>query len=85
MIQETDCMIATEWQCVDLGQQSDYVLLKGFHSFDGQNQESTKHQEIFKWIDEYEGLGKYYRSQIFDIVYFERDEDREMFILRRLP
>lgn len=69
MIREKDGMTGTEWQCVSLGD-------------DFEQGAGTRARERLKWITEYEGLGKFYTDDIFNQVYFELDEDREMFLLR---
>lgn len=69
MIREYDGMVGTEWQVVSF--EDDYTGGTGL-----------KVREKLKWIKEYEGYGKVYYDNIFGQVYFERDEDREMFILR---
>lgn len=38
--------------------------------------------EQLHWCLEYEGLGRFYSDPMFGMFYFERDEDREMFLLR---
>ena len=69
MIREKDGMIGTEWQVVSIDE--DFAPLAGMHV-----------REKLKWIMEYEGLGKFYTDNVFNQIYFERDEDREMFLLR---
>lgn len=69
MIREHDGMVGTEWQVVQL--EEDYAGGAGL-----------KMRERLAWIREYEGYGKVYYDNIFSQIYFERDEDREMFILR---
>jgi hypothetical protein len=71
MLRETDGMVGTEWQPVDLLWRISATRPAG-----------AKAREILKWLHEYEGVGKYYVDEIFGQHYFERDEDREMFLLR---
>ena len=71
MIREKDGMVGTEWQVVDLTLRTSAIQGTG-----------TKAREMIKWLNEYQGLGKYYVDDIFGQHYFERDEDREMFLLR---
>lgn len=74
MEREQDGMVGTEWQCVNLERELiDFDYLSGV-SFEG--------IQIEIWLAEYEGIGKYYSDPHFKLYYFERDEDREMFLLR---
>ena len=71
MKRERDGMVATLWKCVDLVM-TDTNSVNGAPNLPG----------VMKWLEEYNGIGKYYVDNIFGLFYFELDEDREMFLLR---
>lgn len=68
MIREYDGMVGTDWQRVG----EDEIPIKW----------TDLGQPHFQWIKNYEGMGKYYIDTMFGQIYFERDEDRSMFLLR---
>ena len=72
MKEERDGMVSTEWDVVDL----DF-----FYSVqDGVPENLIKKKQ--DWCLQYKGLGKFYIDEVFGLFYFERDEDRIMFLLR---
>jgi hypothetical protein len=72
MKEEIDGMVGTEWQVVD--------HLEYDPGLGGYAEEEFDKRHA--WCKEYKGLGKFYTDGIFGLFYFERDEDREMFIMR---
>jgi hypothetical protein len=73
MMQEFNGLFGTEWQCVDLEEETNYS------NYDVKSPFVAKR---LNWLREYEGVGKYYIDPTFLLVYFECDEDMEMFLLR---
>jgi hypothetical protein len=72
MIQEKDGIVATEWQPVAMS-----------HDTPGFAQGFGRLSPIkVQWCKEYEGIGRFYCDTLFNQIYFERDEDRAMFLLR---
>lgn len=73
MIQESDGLRGTDWQPVDLGIAWSFARA----AIPGQ-----QINNLIEWCRDYEGYGKFYHDTMFNLFYFERDEDREMFLLR---
>ncbi len=71
MRRELNGMIGTDWQP---------VINSGAALWDPRKDENVLRQ--LDWLEEYEGIGSYFFDNIFGQIYFERDEDREMFLLR---
>ncbi len=69
---ETNGLVGTDWQCVD---HLDYDPGLGGYA----EEDFVKR---WKWCLSYDGLGSFYADSNFGLFYFERDEDREMFLLR---
>jgi hypothetical protein len=69
---ELNALRGTEWDMVDNLPVSADEFSYSIDDFD----------ERCKWCDDYKGLGKYYTDTLFGLFYFERDEDREMYLLR---
>lgn len=68
MIREKDWKIGTEWQvCATADFYKDYHKLP-----DG----------IAEWLTNYDGVGRYWYDGLFKQVYFERDEDRMVFVMK---
>lgn len=74
MKQVDDGMVGTEWQCEWL----DFICAKD----DWQDVTEEDLKPLVEWCKEYEGIGRFYVDELFGQFYFERDEDRVMFLLR---
>jgi hypothetical protein len=72
MKEERNGMIGTEWQVVD--------HLEHDPGLGGYVEEEFDKRHA--WCKEFNGLGKFYIDEIFGLFYFERDEDRMMFMLK---
>jgi len=72
---ERDGLIGTEWQCVSGNQ---------FKVLDPDNPDDYDIfvSEKLVWCLNFEGKGRFHVDNIFGQIYFECDEDREMFLLR---
>jgi len=69
---EANGFVSSNWQVVDALQ----------YDLDVDGYLETEFQDRVLWCDEFNGIGRYYADDIFGQFYFERDEDRMMFLLK---
>lgn len=73
MIREHYWQTGTEWQCSD--------LFTDFYE-DSELGAGLKIRDARRWLNDYDGIGRYYFDTIFNQVYFESEEDMAVFLLR---